>query len=89
MMLPTKSTKMFIQLKSLGKDYTKSIIITKILCSISLDHKWKVTAVGKAKSFTKMPLNQIMGSLLIYENGLSRGFGVIQKNVPISQNKWS
>ena len=54
-------------LKSLGKMYSNSDIVKKILQSLSRAWKAKVTAIQEAKDLSILPLEELLGSLMTYE----------------------
>ena len=59
------------ELESLGKTYTKVEKVMKILRS--LPNKWetKVMAIQEAKDLTKLPLEELIGSLMTHEINLN------------------
>ncbi|WKA10212.1 hypothetical protein VitviT2T_027794 [Vitis vinifera] len=59
-------------LEVLGKTYKESEKVMKILKS--LPSKWhaKVIAIQKAKDLTKLPMEEIIGSLMTYEINLAK-----------------
>ena len=59
------------ELESLGKTYTKVEKVMKILRS--LPNKWetKVMAIQEAKDLTKLSLEKLIRSLMIYEINLN------------------
>ena len=59
-------------LKALGKTYKESEKVMKIL--MSLPSKWhtEVTAIQEAKDLTKLPLKELIGSLMTYEINLAK-----------------
>ena len=62
----TRFTDIVNGLKVLGKTYKESQKVMKILRS--LPSKWNtITAIQEAKDLTKLPLEEIIGSLMTYE----------------------
>ena len=60
-------------LKSLGKDFTNSDLIRKLLGSLSRSWESKVTAIQEAKDLNKLPQDELLGSLMTYELSCRRG----------------
>ena len=54
-------------LEALGKTYKESEKVMKILRSLPSKWHTKVTTIQEAKDLTKLPLEEIIGSLMIYE----------------------
>ena len=54
-------------LKNLGRTYTNSDIIKKILRSLSRTWEAKVTAIQKAKDLSTLPLEELLDSLMTHE----------------------
>ena len=57
-------------LEALGKTYKESEKVMKILRSLPLKCHAKVTAIQKAKDLTKLPMKELIGSLMTYEINL-------------------
>ena len=58
----TRFTDIVNSLKSLGKDYTNSDLVRKILRSLPRNWESKVTAIQEAKDLNKLPLDELLGS---------------------------
>ena len=54
-------------LKSLGKSYSNSDLVRKILRSLQRTWEAKVTAIQEAKDLNILPLEELLGSLLTYK----------------------
>ena len=54
-------------LKSLGKNYTNSELVQKILRSLPKSWESKVTAIQEAKDLNNLPLDELLGPLMTYE----------------------
>ena len=54
-------------LSSLGKEYTTSEMVRKILRSLPKQWEAKVTAIQEAKDLSKLPLDELIGSLMTHE----------------------
>ena len=54
-------------LKSLGKSYSNSELVRKILKSLSRTWKAKVTAIQEAKDLNIQPLEELLRSLMIHK----------------------
>ena len=54
-------------LKSLGKSYSNSDLVRKILRSLPRTWEAKVTAIQEAKYLNILPLEELLGSLMTYE----------------------
>ena len=59
-------------LEALGKTYKESEKVMKILRSLPLKCHAKVTAIQKAKDLTKLPMKELIGSLMTYEINLAK-----------------
>ena len=59
-------------LKNLGKTYTNSKLVQKVLQS--LPEKWdpKITAIQEAKDLNTLPLEELLGSLMTHELNVRR-----------------
>lgn len=70
-MIP-KFTNIVNGLEALGKTYKESEKVMKILRL--LPSKWdaKVTTIQEAKDLTKLPLEELIGSLMTYEITLAK-----------------
>ena len=54
-------------LQSLGKEYTQTDQVRKILQSLTNDQEKKTTTIEEAKDLSTMTLQQLMGSLMAYK----------------------
>ena len=54
-------------LKSLGKDFTNSNLVRKFFRSLPRSWESKITAIQEAKDLIKLPLDELLGSLMTYE----------------------
>ena len=54
-------------LEALGKTYKESEKVMKILRSLLKKWETKVTIIQEAKDLTKLPLKELIGSLMIHE----------------------
>ena len=63
----TRFTDIVNCLQSLGKHFTNSDLIRKILKSLPRSWKSKVTAIQEAKDLNKLPLDELVDSLMTYE----------------------
>ena len=63
----TRFTDIINDLSSLGKEYTTSEIVRKILRSLPKQWEAKVTAIQEAKDISKLPLDELIGSLMTHE----------------------
>ena len=59
-------------LKALGKTYKESKKVMKILRSLLSKWHTKVTAIQEAKDLTKLPLEELIRSLMTYEINLAK-----------------
>ena len=59
------------ELEALGKTYTKVEKVMKILRSLPKKWETKVTVIQEAKDLTKLSLEELIGSLMIYEINLN------------------
>ena len=59
--------------KSLGRDYTNSDIVRKILRSLLKNWEPKVTTTQEVKSLNKLALEELIGSLMTYELNMNQG----------------
>ena len=68
--LITRFTDIVNGLEALGKTYKESEKVMKIL--MSLPSKWhtKVITIQEAKDLTKLPMEELIGSLMTYEINL-------------------
>ena len=68
----TRFTNMVNGLEALGKTYKELEKVMKILRS--LPSKWdaKVTTIQEAKDLTKLPLEELIGTLITYEITLAK-----------------
>ena len=63
----TRFTHILNALKNLGKVYSTSENVRKILRSLPKSCEAKVTAIQEAKDLTKLPLDELVGSLMTHE----------------------
>ena len=66
----TRFTKIVNGLEALGKTYKESENVMKILRSLPSKWHTKVTAIQEAKDLTKLPMEDLIGSLMAYEINL-------------------
>ena len=55
------------ELEALGKTYTEVEKVMKILMSLPKKWETKVTVIQEAKDFTKLSLEELIGSVMTYE----------------------
>ncbi|XP_074297085.1 uncharacterized protein LOC141627762 [Silene latifolia] len=67
------------ELQSLGRELKCEDIVRKILYSLSDKWKLKVTAIEDAKDLSKLPLDKLMGSLMVHELTLVKRSGEFSK----------
>ena len=63
----TRFTNIVNDLNPLGKMYTNSNLVRKVLRSLPKTWEAKVTAIQDAKDLTKLPLEELVGSLMTHE----------------------
>ncbi|KAL5578770.1 hypothetical protein UlMin_011212 [Ulmus minor] len=63
----TRFTDIINDLSSLGKEYTTSEMVRKILRSLPKQWEAKVIAIQEAKDLSKLPLDELIGSLMTHE----------------------
>ncbi|RVW55764.1 hypothetical protein CK203_075787 [Vitis vinifera] len=68
----TRFTDIVNGLEALGKTYKESEKVMKILKSLSSKWHTKVTAIQEAKDLTKLPMEELIGSLMTYEINLTK-----------------
>ncbi|RVW50075.1 hypothetical protein CK203_104088 [Vitis vinifera] len=68
----TRFTNIVNGLEALGKTYKESKKVMKILRSLPSKWHTKVTAIQKAKDLTKLPMEELIGSLMTYEINLAK-----------------
>ena len=68
----TRFTDIVNGLEALGKIYKEYEKVMKILRSLSSKWHTKVTAIQEAKDLTKLPMEEIIGSLMTYEINLTK-----------------
>ena len=68
----TRFTNIVNGLKALGKTYKESKKVMKILRSLPSKWHTKVTAIQEAKNLTKLPMEELIGSLMTYEINLAK-----------------
>ncbi|RVW73348.1 hypothetical protein CK203_057733 [Vitis vinifera] len=70
--LPSRFTDIVNGLEALGNTYKESKKVMKILRSLSSKWHTKVTTIQEAKDLTKLPLENLIGSLMTYEINLPK-----------------
>ncbi|KAL6348531.1 hypothetical protein AAG906_013151 [Vitis piasezkii] len=68
----TRFTDIVNGLEALGKTYKESEKVMKILRSLPSKWHTKVTAIQEAKDLTKLPMEELIGSLMTYEINLAK-----------------
>ncbi|KAL6329165.1 hypothetical protein AAG906_011620 [Vitis piasezkii] len=68
----TRFTDIVNGLEALGKPYKESKKVMKILRSLPSKWHTKVTTIQEAKDLTKLPLEELIGSLMTYEINLEK-----------------
>ncbi|RVW97887.1 hypothetical protein CK203_021215 [Vitis vinifera] len=68
----TRFTDIVNGLEALGKTYKESEKVMKILRSLPSKWHTKVTAIQEAKVLTKLPMEELIGSLMTYEINLTK-----------------
>ena len=68
----TRFTDIVNGLEALGKTYNESKKVMKILRSLPSKWHTKVTAIQEAKDLTKLPLENLIGSMMTYEINLAK-----------------
>ena len=68
----TRFTNIVNGLEALGKTYKESEKVMKILRSLPSKWHTKVTAIQEAKDLTKLPMEELIGSLMTYEINLAK-----------------
>ena len=68
----TRFTNIVNGLEALGKTYKEFEKVMKILRSLPLKWHTKVTAIQEAKDLTKLPMEELIGSLMMYEINLEK-----------------
>ena len=63
----TRFTDIINDLSSLGKEYTTSEMVRKILRSLPKQWEAKVIAIQEAKDHSKLPLDELISSLMTHE----------------------
>ena len=63
----TRFTDIVNNLKNLGKSYSNSDLVRKILRSLPRAWEAKTTAIQEAKDLTTLPLEELLGSLITHE----------------------
>ena len=63
----TRFTGIINELNALGRTYTNSNLVRKLLRSLPRTWEAKVTAIQEAKYLSKIPLDELIGSLMIHE----------------------
>ncbi|RVW77873.1 hypothetical protein CK203_054353 [Vitis vinifera] len=59
-------------LEALGKTYKESEKVMKILRSLPSKWHTKFTSIQEAKDLTKLPMEELLGSLMTYEINLTK-----------------
>ncbi|KAL6323213.1 hypothetical protein AAG906_029220 [Vitis piasezkii] len=67
----TRFTDIVNGLEALGKTYKESEKVMKILRSLPSKWHTKITAIQEAKYLTKLPLEELIGSLMTYKINLA------------------
>ena len=70
----TRFTDIINSLKSLGRSYTTSDLVRKVLRSLRPKERWqpKVTAIEEAKDLNKLKLDDLIGSLMTHEVNIGK-----------------
>ncbi|KAL6327162.1 hypothetical protein AAG906_015201 [Vitis piasezkii] len=68
----TRFTDIVNGLEALGKTYKESEKVMKILRSLPSKWHTKVIAIQEAKDLTKLPMEELIGSLMTYEINLAK-----------------
>ena len=68
----TRFTDIVNGLEALGKTYKESEKVMKILRSFPLKWHTKVTVIQEVKDLTKLPMEELIGSLMTYEINLAK-----------------
>ena len=68
----SKFTNIVNALNAFGKTYANYDLVCKVLRSLPKEWEAKVTAIQEAKDLTKLSLEKLMGSLMIYELNIAR-----------------
>nr|CAN81374.1 hypothetical protein VITISV_020869 [Vitis vinifera] len=68
----TRFTDIVNGLEALGKTYKESKKVMKILRSLPSKWHTKVTTIQEAEDLTKLPLEELIGSLITYEINLAK-----------------
>ena len=68
----TRFTKIVNDLEALGRVINESEKVMKILKSLSSKWHTKATAIQKAKDLTKLPMEELLRSLMTYEISLTK-----------------
>ncbi|MQL69235.1 hypothetical protein Taro_001524 [Colocasia esculenta] len=71
-------------LRGLGKDYSNSDLVRKILRSFPSAWHTKATIIEDSKNLSTMQLDELIGSLMTYEINFKRNASVITSNKPIA-----
>ncbi|GAV77669.1 UBN2 domain-containing protein, partial [Cephalotus follicularis] len=66
----TRFTRIVNSLKNIGKSYSNQELIRKILRCLSRSWTPKVTAIEEAKDLSTLPLEQLLGSLMMHETSM-------------------
>ena len=77
----TRFTNIVNAMRSLGKVISNADLVNKILRSLPTSWDPKVTAIQEAKDVDKLPLEQLVGSLMTYELNLK------QKSMDLDKKK--
>nr|GEV30106.1 UBN2 domain-containing protein [Tanacetum cinerariifolium] len=75
----TRFNAIVTSLKSLDKDYSNKNHVRKFLRALSLRWQPKVTTIKEAKDLAELPLDKLIGNLMVYEMVLIND-GVISKS---------
>ena len=87
----TRFTDIINRLKSLGKVYSNSEQVRKILRSMPRNWEAKVTAIEEAKNLNALPLEELLGSLMTknrtHKMMIKRRRGQLLSNLPQMNQK--
>ena len=71
-------------LKALGKEYTNTELVRKVLRSLPPAWHTKATVIEDSKNLTIMSLDELIGSLMTYEINMKRNSEEVKKKKPIA-----
>ncbi|KAH9792467.1 hypothetical protein KPL71_004134 [Citrus sinensis] len=86
----TRFTDIVKTLGALGKTFSNSEKVTKIIRSLPKEWRPKRTAIEEAKDLNTLPLDDLIGSLISYEEDLAaeRGHGEKKKSIALKTSKY-